>query len=320
MLQSKDIKKVCELKNGFTHSWLEPDFIVSSLKCFSFSKTCKTLNPFKLKGYSFESIFSILICLPFLGIKTINRGINSPLLGYIKAKKDTFYRLKNSQRIYWRMVLWLFAMKFNKLIISQSTADEDSLKCLIFDDSTLEKTGKTIEKISRVWDHVSHRFVLGYKLLTMGYWDGISFIPLDFSLHREKGRNKEKPYGLKKKEYKKVYRKKREKDTHSWDRAKEAEESKIKCAIKMFWRAVSQGLKIDYVLLDSWFTCEEFINAIKKVKNQNIHLIGMYKTPKTKFDYLGKKFDLLELLSEILPHFRFRLSIHSLREHLMHLL
>ncbi len=27
MLQSKDINKIAELKNGFTPKWLEPDFI-----------------------------------------------------------------------------------------------------------------------------------------------------------------------------------------------------------------------------------------------------------------------------------------------------
>jgi len=40
MLQSKDINKIAELKNGFTPRWLEPDFILSSLKCFSFSAVC----------------------------------------------------------------------------------------------------------------------------------------------------------------------------------------------------------------------------------------------------------------------------------------
>ena len=31
MLRNKDIKKISELKKGFTHGWLEPDFIISSL-------------------------------------------------------------------------------------------------------------------------------------------------------------------------------------------------------------------------------------------------------------------------------------------------
>jgi predicted nucleic acid-binding Zn finger protein len=185
------------------------------------------------------------------------------------------------------MILWLIGLKFIKLVAAREENHSGSPKCLIFDDSLLPKTGRYIEKISRMFDHVSKRFILGYKLLAMGYWDGTSFIPLDFSLHREKGRNADKPFGLKKKEYRKQHKKKREKGTHSWDRAKEADMSKIDSALKMFWRAISQGVKVDYVLMDSWFTCEAFVRAVKRVKKQTVHLIGMYKTPKTKFNYLG---------------------------------
>lgn len=146
-----------------------------------------------------------------------------------------------------------------------------------------------MEKVSRMFDHVSKRFLLGFKLLTMGYWDGTSFIPLDFSLHREKGTNANKPFGLKKKECKKQYRKTRENGSYNDVRAKEADMSKIESALKMFWHAISQGLKVDYILMDSWFTCDAFIKAVKRVKKQTVHLIGMYKTPKTKFDYMGGK-------------------------------
>ena len=185
MLQSKDIKKVQELKNDFTTRWFEPDFILSSLKCFSFSKTCKSLNPLKVRGYSFKGIFSILICLPFVNADSINGMMNSVLSNHIKARKDSFYRLKNNPGICWRMILWLFASKFIKVSQKPCSVDKGS-KCMIFDDSTLAKTGQYIEKVSRVWDHVANGAILGYKLLTMGYWDGTSFIPVDFSLHREK--------------------------------------------------------------------------------------------------------------------------------------
>jgi len=37
----------------------------------------------------------------------------------------------------------------------------------------------------------------------------------------------------------------------------------------MFWRAISQGLKIDYLLMGSWFTCEALIEAVRKVKKTN---------------------------------------------------
>ena len=289
MLQNKDINKISELKNGFTPRWLEPDFILGSLKRFSFSALCKCLKPLKLRGYSFESIFSCLICLPFLGLKTVNSLTSSMYASHIEARKDTFYRLKNNPGICWRMILWLFSSKFIKLADENGERDRNAVRCIVFDDSTLPKTGRYIEKVSRVWDHVLNRCILGYKLLAMGYWDGVSFIPLDFSLHREKGKNADKPFGLKRKEYRKQYRKKRKKGTHSWDRAKEADSTKIESAVKMFWRAISKGIKVDYILMDSWFTCEAFISAVRKVKNQTVHLIGMYKISKTKFNYSDQK-------------------------------
>jgi len=119
----------------------------------------------------------------------------------------------------------------------------------------------------------------------MGYWDGVSFIPLDFSIHRERGQNKEKPFGFKKKELKKQHKAKRQTGSFSDERAREADMSKIDSAIKMFRRAISQGFIVDYVLMDSWFTCEAFVDAVLSVKKHTVHLIGMYKTAKTKFLY-----------------------------------
>lgn len=184
------------------------------------------------------------------------------------------------------MLLWLFAAKFKVLTDSRSK-DQGTPKCMVFDDSTLVKTGKNIEMVSRVFDHVTQRYLLGFKLLAMGYWDGISFIPLDFSMHRERGKNKEKPFGFKKKELKKQHKTKRQCGSFSDERAKEVDMSKIDCAIKMFRRAISQGFLVDYVLMDSWFTCEAFVNEVLSVKKQTVHLIGMYKTAKTKFLYNG---------------------------------
>jgi len=148
MLQSKDINKIAELKNGFTPRWLEPDFILSSLTCFSFSAVCKHLNPFKQRGYSFESVFSCLISLPFLGTQSVNSLTGSVLSAHIQAKKDVFYRMKNNSGICWRNILWMFGVKFIKLAGTRGE-ESDCPKCLIFDDSDLPKTGRYIEKVSR---------------------------------------------------------------------------------------------------------------------------------------------------------------------------
>jgi hypothetical protein len=182
------------------------------------------------------------------------------------------------------MLLWLFAAKF-KALSNSHLENGDKPKCMVFDDTILAKNVKNFEKVSRVFDHVARRYVLGFKLLLMGYWDGVSFIPLDFSMHRERGQNKEKPFGLKKKELKKQHKTKRQSGSFSDERAREADMSKIDIAIKMLKRAMSQGFMADYVLMDSWFTCEAFVDAVCSIKKHTVHLIGMYKIAKTKFLY-----------------------------------
>jgi predicted nucleic acid-binding Zn finger protein len=284
MLHCKDINKISELKNGFTHRWLEPDFISSSLKCFTFSSLCRIVSEVKVKGYSFEWVMTILLSMPFLTTTTVNSMLNGCVKHHIEAGKDTFYRIKNNQSICWRMLLWLFAAKF-KALTSNRLEESGRPRCMIFDDTILSKTGKNIEKVSRVFDHVTQRYVLGFKLLLMGYWDGVSFVPLDFSMHREGGKNKDKPFGFTKKELKKQHKTKRQSGSFSDERVREADMSKIDCAIKMFRRAISQGFMVDYVLMDSWFTCEAFINAVLSVKKHTVHLIGMYKIATTKFEY-----------------------------------
>ncbi len=283
MLQNKDINKISELKTAFTHSWVEADFIFRILKVFSFSTLNKKLCFFKTKGYGFDWILSMLISMPFIQIGTVNR-----LSALVEAQKDVFYRIKNNPSINWRFILWMFANKFKKITSAENMGD-DRVKCLIFDDTTLEKTGKFIEKVSYVWDHVQNRCILGFKLLLMGYWDGVSFIPLDFSLHREKGKNKKKPYGLRPKHMRRQYKKRRDPGTHAYDRAREADETKIAIMLKMLKRAVSHHFKIDYVLTDSWFTCQQLIEAVLKVKSQRVHLIGMYKNAKALFCFRRKQ-------------------------------
>ena len=227
MLPCKDIKNIWELKNGFTHSWVEPEFITSSLKLFSFSQLSKPVSEIKKKGYSFEWIMTVLLSMPFMGIQTVNSMLNGFVKHQIEAGKDTFYRLKNHSQINWRLLLWLFASQFKKLTNRRLNKVSQGPRCMIFDDTLLEKTGKRIEKVSRVFDHVTRRSVLGFKLLLMGYWDSVSFIPVDFV--------------------------------------------------------------VDYVLVDSWFTCEALIDAVLKVRKYTTHLIGMYKIARTKFLFHGKE-------------------------------
>ena len=228
--------------------------------------------------------------------KTVSSSLTSLYEHGIRTGKDVFYRLKNNEQVCWRRILWHIGMKFIQVTESNNTTDEKKSHYLIFDDTTVEKSGKKIEFLGRVWDHVKQRSVLGFKILVMLYWDGKSSIPLDFSLHREKGKRESHPYGMNKKDLRRQYSKKRIKESESCKRIQELGTNKITMMLKMFYSAVYRCLKIDYVLVDSWFTCTSLVQA---VVNHGIHLIGMYRIAKTKFTYRGKQLTYSEINSRI---------------------
>ena len=288
MLQDKDIKKIQELKADFTPGRVSAEEIFSRFKALKLSEGLSEFKWFKTRGYDFKMVLALLVSMVVSSDKTVNSYLNSPTGEGSTMGKDVFYRLKNSSIICWRMLMWHLVHRFLTVTSKDSDVDDTSSRYLIFDDTTLSKTGKRIEKIGKVWDHVTNSYVLGFKLLVMMYWDGKSSIPLDFSLHREKGKKQERPFGMTKKQIRKQYSCKRIKDSYTAKRVEELDTNKIQMVLRMFFTAIYRGLRVDYVLVDSWFTCDALIQAIRSVKNKEVHLIGMYKFAKTKFEYQGK--------------------------------
>ena len=84
---------------------------------------------------------------------------------------------------------------FAKQFAWQVKANGDSVSgttCFVLDDTDIEKTGKTIEFIGRIFNHVTKLYPLGFKMLLFGFWDGKTLVATDFSLHREKGQKGKK--------------------------------------------------------------------------------------------------------------------------------
>lgn len=228
----------------------------------------------KKQGVNASDVFWSLFLLRFINFDNVHQLMRSGISKELSHKKDVFYDFLNNPKINWRNLLWLFSKQSLKLISTKSIDEDNHPKCLIVDDSILPKTGKTIEFIGKVFDHGSQAYALGMKLLTLGYNDGKSFIPLDFSLHHEPGKKKNR--GLKKKELDSQYRKERAADTPGYLRKREISETKIDCAIKMILRIVKKKIKVDYVLADSWFISENFIESIITAC-QGVNVIGLLK-------------------------------------------
>jgi hypothetical protein len=151
---------------------------------FFLKKQLSIFDDLKEKGHHISTLVYGLIIQPFYGFGNIYNMVKA---NFAKENKDSYYAAKNNEQIDWRMFLMLFAKKFSRLVNSRDTMKINGTTAIIGDDSTLRKTGKKIERVSMVHDHVTNTFVLGFKILVVGYWDGGSFIPLDFSIHREKG-------------------------------------------------------------------------------------------------------------------------------------
>lgn len=156
----------------------------SVMKLFELKKHLSVFDVLKAKGHEVSTLFRFLILLAFYGIDNIYNMAKS---GLCEENKDAFYAVKTDARIDWRKLLLLCAKRFLFLANSRTTMQKEGITALIGDDSTFRKTGKKMENISRVHDHVTNTFVLGFKILVVGYWDGGNFVPIDFSIHREKG-------------------------------------------------------------------------------------------------------------------------------------
>ena len=145
---------------------------------------------------------------------------------------------------------------------------------------------KKVELLARVFDHVSGRFVRGYTLLTLGWSDGYSFAPLDFTLMssaKVKNRLCEMREDL-------------DKRSVGYKRRMEAISPKPDAVVQMLERALKAGFSADYVLMDSWFT---HAPLLQKLMDKKLHVIGMVKELKQRYLFEGKSFSLRELYAKV---------------------
>lgn len=289
MLQNKSNKIFSEINNFFTSSEKAIYRITELYRMLKISQINLGIKDLNQGTYFKGDIFLALLLFPLFSIKNIQGYLSSSLKPYLEAQKDTFYRFKNSSFIKWRTVLYTINSRLIKKLKAQGTKDQSTPRCLIIDDSDLIKTGFKIEHISKIWSHVLQKSTLGFKGLFLGYWDGKSFLGLDFSLHKEKGKNKKKPFGLSNKCRKQQYKKKRDRLSAGYSREKELLVNKIDNAMAMMKRALIKNVVVDYVLMDSWFVCDKVIKFLGNITGC-IHIIGMAKMAKATYGFEGGLF------------------------------
>ena len=254
--------------------------ISSFMGTFKVGTRLNTSGIRKLRGVSPLTLFSVIFMLPFEGVNFSRGIVTNPSLGF---KKDAAYDFLKNPKHNWRKFMLALAAtvarSFDRL------TDDKREKVLIFDDSTYDRSrSKMVELLAWIHDHNSGRSLKGFKLLTLGWSDGNSFLPLDFvlcsSVHAAK-----RVQGIKKNLDKRTcgYRRRKEAITKSTDHLVPM----IKCVLRL-------GIRADYVLMDSWSCFPSILAAV----GEHLPVICMAKDmPKIFYRYQGKVVRLSKLYS-----------------------
>lgn len=143
-------------------------------------KALKMSNITKLRGASCFLVFQVIFKLVFSGKNLYQLLSTRP--DDLPFGKDVIYDFLNSCSYNWRKFLLILSSKIinNKIY---SLTSNDRVNVLIFDDSLYSRSrSKAVELLSRVHDHSTGKYINGFRMLTMGWSDGNSFIPVAFSL------------------------------------------------------------------------------------------------------------------------------------------
>ena len=250
---------------------------------FHISSALKASNAYKKKGTPVTEIFQYMFLLIFSNrsmYMNLITGRNTP-----NFAKDTVYRLMKMIQVNW--------IRFTTILASRIIKDEilpldseDRVNVLIIDDSMFERNrSKKVELLAKVFDHAKHKYRFGFRMLTLGWSDGSTFLPINsILLSSENKRNRIN-------EAAQV-----DKRTVGYKRRKLSMEKGTHAMLKLLCEAKKAAIPAKHVLFDSWFSSPSTLHAVKSI---GYDVIGMVKkTPKMFFRYNGEDMSLISIYSK----------------------
>jgi hypothetical protein len=268
-----------------SHTKLFEHDIFSTLNAFfhtfGVASFLKKVGAFKKKGVPAVSIVRELFALVFTHKSlstTLNMAENSDYA------KDVFYRFLNSCRINWMRFTTLLAGRIINGNIVNLTSDKRVNVFIVDDTPYARNRSKKTELLSRVYDHSLKKYILGFRLLTLGWSDGTTFMPVNSCL-------------LSSENAKTRLREAHEVDkrTCGYKQRKLALSTAPVAMIEMIRAAIASGINASYVLFDSWFSMPATILALA---NEKLHTIAMVKkTSKIHYRYKGKMLPVTKIYS-----------------------
>ena len=242
-------------------------------------KMLRKANITKSCGISAYEVFQFLLLLVFQG-KNLFRFLNSKRKDQA-VSKNTYYRFLNDTSFNWSRFLLLLSAKVTSAFSSLTRPER--VKVLVLDDSVVKRSrSKAVELLARVYDHVEHKYQKGFTMLTLGWSDGYSFVPVGFNLlssAKKSNRYQEISDRI-------------DRRTNGYRARRESLMAKPEAAVLLVQKALAAGIQADYVLMDTWFTTEPML---EKLLETGMDTIGMVKQLKQRYYYQGKAYTLPQL-------------------------
>lgn len=233
----------------------------------------------KTRGISVQQVFEFIFMLTLYG-KNQYRFLSSKR-GQGLPGKDVYYNFLNNPHYAWRRFLLMLAFRATEKF-DHLTSDK-RVRAFIVDDSPVARNcSKQAELSARVFDHSKQRYIKGFNMLTLGWTDGYSFVPVDFAMlssAKESNRYTEASASI-------------DKRANGFKRRLEAIMKKPEVVLKLIKNALNVGITADYVLMDTWFTNEPMLKELRII---GLHVVGMVKDIKQSYLYNGKLLKLDEL-------------------------
>ena len=198
--------------------------------------------------------------------------------------KNTYYRFMQNPHINWLRFTILLAERIVNGHLKDLTSDQRA-DCFVFDDSLYSRTGyKKTELAAKVFDHVSMTYKKGFRMMTMGWTDGSSFVPIASSLLSSK--NDQNVIGT---------TKKIDKRTIAAKRRIMAQSKGTDVVIQLLDQALKAGLTAKYVMFDTWFSNP---HQIVQISQRGLNVIAMVKkSSKITYEFEGKRMNVKQIFN-----------------------
>ena len=247
--------------------------ISSFFRIFGIGKLLRKCNAQKEKGVPVLDIFKYKLCNVF---SDRSMYMQQKTGSFREAfSKNTFYRFLNNPKTNWLRFTTLLSKEVARSV--EPLTGDDRVNAFVVDDSLFERTScKKTELGSRIFDHVSMKYRKGYRLMTLGWTDGNTFLPVNSSLLASS-----KPGNL----IGPVH----ERDGRSLTsrRRKLAQMKGTDVMIELLKTAQSAGHHADYVLFDTWFSSPAQLIAVKDLGLDSIAMVK--KCPRIYYEYKGER-------------------------------